>query len=216
MNTITEQDVLLEAVTALTDRYSIHAERDNGNRVRIRHQPRLQQLRDAIHPSGNASGGGALAREKNILDTGALDLYRAIKRDIDSAARQVGATIDETPEVTLKRWLVTARHKVTTDAYETEWAHKWQRWAGKIDAKLNPPSTIEILRPCPACGETKAVDPASQTLVTAVIVEYWKSGQEGIGSSRISCRFCGASGISLAEVRAWAYEIEAAEQEATA
>lgn len=210
-----QPDTLLEAVHSLTDRYSIHATRDDGTKVRLRQKPRLEALREAIHPSGNSAGGGALARERNLIDTGALDLHRAIKRDIDNAARLVDAIVNPVdPAITLKRWLIKARQKHPTDAFETEWAAKWAKRAHDIDVKLNPPTITEIMRPCPFCGESKAVDPASSALVTAVIVEHWKSGQDGVGSSRIRCRFCGESGISLAEVRRWAYDIEAQELEA--
>lgn len=212
-------DALLEAVLALTERYSIHATRDNGNKVRIRHAPRLTQLRDAITPSGNNAGGGSLARERNVIDTGALDLYRAIKTAIDDAARLVGATIDDHPETTLKRWLVAARHRITTDAYETEWAHRWQRHARAIDAKLNPPVQVEIMRPCPMCGERRAIDqhaPGGPALVTALVVQYHRGGDDMLDDATAMCRFCDAVWKGRSAIRAVAYDIEQYEQEATA
>lgn len=226
-----QPDTLLEAVHSLTDRYSIHATRDDGSKVRLRQKPRLEALREAIHPSGNSAGGGALARERNLINTGALDLYRAIVRDIDNAARIVDATIDPAnPCITLKRWLIHARHKVTTDSYEAEWASKWDKRRIDIDNMLNPPVVIELMRPCPICGETKAIDrnaPGGPAIVTALIVQYRKSDEDTEPdpetpaaaipeNSTAMCRFCDTVWRGRVAVREVAFDIEAADNEGAA
>ena len=210
---MTQDDRLLEAVTALTDRYHVEVIRDDNTKTRIRHRPRLRQLRDAIHPSGNKGGNGKLARERSLIDAGALDLYQRIEKHIHKAARVVGADVQDEAEIVLKRWLISARQKVTSDAFEDEWAHRFEGWAKQIDARLNPPVVVEITAPCPICGESKALDRDSGDLVSALTIRYWRSGQEGIEDAETRCGFCEAVWAGLTGARECRYDIDTAAEE---
>lgn len=212
---MTDTDRLLEAVSALADRYHVVAFRDDTTKIRIRHAPRLRQLREAIHPSGNKGAGGKAAREKSLIDAGALDLYRSLEAKIHKAAATVGADVKDLPEIVLKRWLIAARQKHATDAFENEWAGKLEKWAKSIDSRLNPPIVVEITAPCPSCGESKALDRDTGDIVSALTIRYWRSGQEGIEDAETRCGFCEAVWAGLTGARECRYDIDTA-AEATA
>lgn len=231
-----QPDTLLEAVLALTDPYDEALDEPARNRwgrkmQHISRPSRIDQLETAITPSGNSAGGGALARERNIIDTGALDLYRRLLRDVNQAATHVGAPNGDDPAAVLKWWLLTARTKHPTDAFEQEWAGKWEQWARRIDTHLDPPVVIELMRPCPICGETRAVDPnapGGPAIVTALVVQYRRSdaplepdapqvGAQAIPEhSNAFCRFCEAVWKGRDGVRAIAFDIEQAERNSVA
>lgn len=217
-----QPDTLLEAVRALTDRYNEALDEPARNRWgrkmhHISRPSRIDQLTTAITPSGNSAGGGALARERNIIDTGALDLYRRLLRDVNAAATHVGAPNGDDPAAVLKWWLLTARTKHPTDAFETEWAGKWEQWARRIDSHLNPPVLVEIMRPCPICGEVKAIDPnaaGGPALVTALVVQYQRGGTDMLDDATAMCRFCQGVWKGRDAIRSVAYDIEQQEQTA--
>ena len=209
-----DTDRLLLAVLALTDRYHVEAVRDDHTKVRVRHRPRLRQLRDSIHPSSNRDSGGKAARERSLIDAGALDLYRNIEAKIHKAAATVGADVKALPELVLKRWLIAARQKLTSDAYENEWAGRIESWARQIDARLNPPTVVEIEANCPECGMRTVYNRESDDNEPALAARYWKSGQEGLDGVIIRCANpeCAATWEGMTGARACRWEIDQAER----
>lgn len=212
---------LLDAIDQLTKPYTITVRDihgnpttdDTGREVKVQQPARLEQLHDAIASSGNTGGpNGASRAERSLLNAGALEQWTAYRDRINKAARDVNVTIHHDPSVTLRRWYVEVNARTLTDAFTLEWAGRFTAWARDIDRRLNPPYQREVTSPCPFCGERKAIDKVNNEIVTAVIAECWRDTDGADTSWFIRCRFCGANGVTLTQVREWAYGIEQAEE----
>lgn len=211
---------LLDAIDALTKPYrhtvhDIHGQPQldkDEQAVTVERPARLTQLHDAIRPSGSSGTGSSAARERILIDSGALEQWSQYRDRINAEARKVDVRPDNDPAVTLRRWYVAVESRTLTDAFEQEWVRRLGSWALAIDRRLNPPYRREVTAPCPFCGERRALDKETGQYVTAVVSECWR-GEGGIDTSWfIQCRFCGQVGYSLQEVREWAYNIEQAEE----
>lgn len=211
---------LLAAVDQLTKPYphtvhDIHGNPQighNGAATNIERPPRLTQLHDAIRPSGSSDTGSSSARERILIDAGALEQWSQYRDQINEAARKVDVRTDVDPARTLRRWYVAVEQRGLTDTFTDQWVRRLNGWAHAIDRRLNPPYQREVTAPCPFCGETRALDKESGQYVTAVIAECWRGDGGADPTWQIKCRFCGQVGYSLTEVREWAYGIEQAEE----
>lgn len=211
--TDTDDTTLLDAVDGLTKRWSyrVHqpATHDKPARTTIvRHQPRLRMLEDAILTSTNRDGGGALARERDVMNTAAVQLMADYKRQINRAAKALDVPPGE-PIPTLRRWYVATRAKVLPESWERDWINRLEWWAGEIDALLNPPEQVTIERPCPRCAAVLFTDKADgQQKPWPVRARKWDIRQHGTDSAEAVCMVCGARWDGLTAVRALAYDLE--------
>lgn len=115
---MTETDPLLAAVEALTKPIHTGVAQKNAagrwERVHeVKQDPLLQQIRDAVMPSGENNGGAAAAKNERVpLDTHMLYEYTKIATQIRSWAIEAGATTRRDPIDELKFWQVKPRDVV--------------------------------------------------------------------------------------------------------
>lgn len=207
---------LLDAVDSLTKRWSHRvtqpATPDQPERtVIVRHRPRLSMLEDAIITSTNRDGGGALARERDILNTTAAQMLLDYKRQINQAAKALDVPAGE-PIPTLRAWYVATLSKVTNEAWEADWIATFTRWAGEIDSLLNPPEQVIIERPCPLCEAAFFTDKTDKTQKPWPLrARKWDIRQHGTDTADASCLVCNARWDGMTAIRALAYELETRE-----
>lgn len=204
---------LLDSVDSLTKRWSHRvvqdATADQPQRITIvRHKPRLHMLADAITTSTNKDGGGALARERNLINTQAVQMLADIRRGINKIAATLDVPAGE-PIPTLRAWYVASLAKITTDAWQDEYTAKLHRWATDIDDLLNPPEQVTIEQPCPMCEAAFFYDKADKTEKPWPLrARKWDIRQHGTDKADASCMVCGATWDGLTAIRELAYHLE--------
>ncbi len=198
---------LLEAVDALTKRWSHRV--DQGERTTIvRHRPRLTMLEDAILTSTNKDGGGALARERDILNTTATQMLLDYRRHINRIASKLDVPAGQ-PISTLRAWYAASLAKITNDAWEAEYIDTFTRWATEIDNLLNPPQQVTIEQACPMCEAAFFTDKTDKTLKPWPLrARKWDIRQHGTDKADASCIVCNATWDGLTAIRELAYELE--------
>jgi hypothetical protein len=130
----------------------------------LEHDALLVQLRDAVRSSTGAHpGAGGLASERSVIDSDALEQYDSIVAQIRRLYVEVtDSTPFRQPESNLRAWFIEFRRqvesrKVGREVIEAKY-RKLNRIASSIEAKLNPPTVLEITAPCPRCQATHATD----------------------------------------------------------
>lgn len=213
---------LLGLVDQLTLRHQSHVTVPldaGGDRVlNIMHDPLLQQLRDSVVSSpGSGPGGGALASERNVLNTEAMELYETIAALI---VKQYGQVTDAkpftTPEQNLRQWYIQFANSARQGKVSRDVVHsKLKMLAGvkaMIDSRINPPSIIEITSPCPRCEATYGQD--DQGIYRhAVIVESRIDVYKSLDHTRAKCVACGAVWVHGRGMRQLRWEIDQRELE---
>lgn len=194
-------------------------ENDNGAEVKewIQHDALLVQLRDAVRSSTGAHpGAGGLASERSVIDSDALEQYDAIVGQIRRLYIQVtDSTPFRQPESNLRAWFIEFRRqvegrKVGHEIVEAKY-RKLNRIASSIEAKLNPPTVLEITAPCPRCRETHATDDDG-VYRRCVIVESRITEYRSLDHTRARCLACSATWIHGRGMRQLRYEIDQAEK----
>ena len=204
---------LLDAVDALTTRWSHRVEQaateDQPARTTIiRHRPRLTMLEDAIVTSTNKDGGGALARERDLINTQAAQMLVDYKRQINKYARTLDVPAGA-PIPTLRAWYAATLAKITTDAWEREYIDTFTRWATEIDTLLNPPQQVIVARPCPQCEAAFFTDKSDGSQKPWPLrARKWDVRQHGTEKADASCIVCGATWDGLTAIRELAYQLE--------
>lgn len=199
---------LLDAVDALTLRWHVDVRDDDGKLLtRIRHKPRLDMLTDAIISSTNKNGGGALARERDVMNSQAAQMRIDYKRAINKAAAVMGVAAGE-PVPTLRAWYAATLSKVVTDSFADEWIGTLTRWAQEIDNLLNPPETVTVEAACPLCEATFFTDKEGREVPWPIRARKWDIRQHGTDAADASCIVCGGRWDGLTAIRELAYELE--------
>jgi hypothetical protein len=214
-------DLILDVVDQLTLRHqsavTVPLDAGGERRMVVMFDPMLKQLRDSVVSStGSAAGGGALASERNVLNTESLELYDAISEKI---ARLYGEVTDARPfktaEQNLRQWFIqfsnSARQgKVSGEVVQAK-LRALLKIKAQIDNKLNPPSIIEITSPCPRCEAVYGQDEHG-IYRHAVIVESRIDVYRSLDHTRARCVACGAVWIHGRGMRQLRWEIDQAEQ----
>lgn len=181
--------------------------------VSLKHRPRLQMLEDAIVTSTNKDGGGALARERDVMNSTAAQMLIDYRRQINKAAKLLDVA-PGAPIPTLRAWYVASLAKVTTDAWAAQWEALFTRWAGEIDSLLNPPQQVVVERPCPQCEAAFYIDKADKTKKPWPLrARKWDFRQHGTDAADASCIVCGARWDGLTAVRELAFWLEERDRE---
>lgn len=174
---MTETDPLLAAVEALTKPVIDHvAQRtDSGRWVRtitVEHPPLLQQMHDAVTPSGGNDGNSKIASpaERAVLDVTALYEYVKITSQIRDWVRIAGGTPDRDPIVNLQRWHMLTQ--AVPDFDGTGYTRRLHGWAHHIRAMLDKPRSFTIPGACPVCGATSWGDAINGGGTHVIKVEY--------------------------------------------
>lgn len=183
----------------------------------IDHDALLVQLREAVRSSTGAHpGAGGLASERSVIDSDALEQYDSIVAQIRRLYIEVtDSTPFKQPESNLRAWFIEFRRqvegrKVGREVIEAKY-RKLNRIASSIEAKLNPPTILEITAPCPRCQATHATDDDG-IYRRCLIVESRITEYRSLDHTRARCLSCSATWIHGRGMRQLRYEIDQAEK----
>lgn len=192
---------------------------ENGESInqQVEHDALLVQLRNSVRSSTGAHPGvGGLASERSVIDSDALEQYHALVGQIVSLYAEVtDARPFRFPESNLRSWFVAFKRQVESRKISSELVEakyrKLNRMAASIEAKLNPPTVLEITAACPRCRKTHATDEDGfyrrALIVESRIVEY-----RSLDHTRARCLGCQATWIHGRGMRQLRYEIDQVEQ----
>lgn len=217
---MTTQNDLLDAVDALSLPRTSKVMQSNDAGIMcvttINHDPRLQHLRSAI-VGGIGSHAGGSNEPRLPFDAGSLALYTEIETAISTwFVDLMQKPVYLTPEQTLRQWYIGFHDAylkgAVTDEERYEYTKTLRKWAHQIDSKFDPPRKLELMAPCPECGERHAFDPKSGDLMPALIVEYHEEGSQTVVNAMVSCRSCEAVWPGDSGCRSVAWSIEQMEK----
>lgn len=172
--------------------------------VKTWHLPLIVQLRNAIIPSGNGSGGGdsSAPNNRNVIDSDAAEKYQQLHDLINNAWTGLIPVLIALPkswplEHALNRWhlaFTTAIEAGSVPESVVNYASKaFSGWVRAIETKFDPPQMMTNNRPCPECAYEWVLDSQGdrrRAIVMAV---------SRIEKVHADCRVCGHQ---------WAGEIE--------
>lgn len=115
----------------------------------------LDQLRDAVASDKGQGGGRKPGREQVPIDVAALVLYEVIDGRVRAWLGELGASSgkDITPAQALRTWYTLWRAGQHDEGLEYRYKTVVEAWKQQILDKLQPPKRIELMAPCPMCGE---------------------------------------------------------------
>ncbi|HMA78120.1 MAG TPA: hypothetical protein VKP88_03175, partial [Candidatus Paceibacterota bacterium] len=161
-------------------------------------------------------GAGGLASERSVIDSDALEQYDSIVAQIRRLYVEVtDSTPFKQPESNLRAWFIEFRRqvegrKVGREVIEAKY-RKLNRIASSIEAKLSPPTVLEITAPCPRCQATHATD-EDGIYRRCLIVESRITEYRSLDHTRARCLSCSATWIHGRGMRQLRYEIDQAEK----
>lgn len=214
-----ELDDILVLVDKLTKPHLVEFNVDLGTKLvkkRVTHEALLDQLDQLVaSSSGSSPGGGALSSERNLINTDAMELRDSVA--LDCKNMYIGVTSSRpfvTAKQNLRQWyiefqLLHSIGKISTEKLRSY--HKRLRvMTAKIEAKLNPPTILEITAPCPRCKANYGYDDDG-IYRRAVIVESRVHAERSLSNTRAKCVGCGSVWIHGNGMRQLRYEIDVIE-----
>lgn len=194
------------AVERLTENHTEH----EGGRA-VERAPLLIELAEsATVQDGRGSGSGGVGIPINL---GVLAVQDHIARRLRALRGWLGMTpTKDTLNGTAEAW-----------AYaKTEWAGQrmseeaWQRiedefpnWVKRITEEVSPPTSTEMITPCPECGESRAF--LRGDTVTAVVIKWYPDELDRAPVGK--CRFCDHEWVGWGAMH---YDLETVNQDALA
>lgn len=214
-------EIVLKAVDKLTvlQVTAIWQEFEEGRRATKVSQPSLiRLLREAVASSTSGSGGGgALPNQRSVIDGDALDMYGLLCADILNSYKAVTTAAPfEEPEKNLRQWFLAIsndyRANKISEPQLLEDGQVWFDWVRKIEDKLFPPTTLEVVAPCPVegCGMRWAKNSAGES-IPAIVIEHRHPSTDSVSSlakSHAKCRACGTVWRGDRKLRELAFEID--------
>lgn len=193
-------DKLLQTVDKLTVGHTTAVLQDfeDGGRVTTIQVPALiGLLRESFYSSTTGSGGGSLPNQRNVLDGDALEKYDKICDDISAAYRSVtSAHLFSSPETNLRQWFIAFKRNVqagkVAEEYIFDQLQVWVDWVRVIEDKLFPPTTLEVITPCPVCEQRWAKNGDGDS-IPAIVIEYREPSSDRVNAlskSMAKCRSC--------------------------
>jgi hypothetical protein len=152
--------------------------------------------------------------EKNILNTGALELYTEIEGQISHLHHALTGKPDYLyPEQTIAAWCVTLVAQIragrVSQATQTEVSDLLDGWVARIRAYFDPPRILEITTGCPVCGERYAYNPDTGHQIPAVVVQFRDClGPTMLDEATGLCRFCETVWQGRNELRELRFQID--------
>jgi hypothetical protein len=230
-NTPTPGELLLTAVQRLTqphyDVVTIDESLAGKTTARLKRDGLLKQLRLAIVGGIGAHEGSTPGRERIPFDTGALELYESIERDITN--RWVTVTGRPTfleLETTLTNWYLVTADRHAKGEFTSEQMERIlsmvEGWGRKIEGHFDKPRVLELTvlhrqpggevrripAECPSCHESYAFHPVTGDRVFALMLTYRETGANTMQTVEATCRFCGTSWAGGGGARELSYSIE--------
>lgn len=199
---------LLDAVDALTlpthtlvvQTITING-RETEQSTRIEHPPLLTQLEDAIRGVMDGSEGGAatVAFTRSVLNAAALQAFMVIDGQIREWCQIEKATVSNHPGESLRSWYAARLSRLHDD---DGWhVKRLRRWESTILTTVQPPRTLELTVPCPACGSDTWLDFDGAVYRHPVQVSYREGDADILRDARASCRSCSKTWRGSHELR---------------
>ncbi len=216
---LSELHEILTLVDKLTKPYLVEHEVEQGRKIirsKVVHEALLDQLEKLkSSSSGSGLGGGVLASERSLINAEAIELSDKMHR----AARNLYAGVTSskpfaTAKENLRQWyielrLLQSQGKVSDQKLRILF-QRLQAMALAVEAKLNPPTILEITAPCPRCLKQYGHD-QDGVFRRAVIVESRVHAERSLQNTRAKCVACGAVWVNGNGMRQLRYEIDVAE-----
>lgn len=213
--------VVLDAVDKLTVMKvtAIWQDFEEGPRpTRVTQPPLIRLLREAVASSTTGSGGGgALPNQRSVIDGDALDMYENLSKDILKAYQSVtSAAPFHEPEKNLRQWFIAVSNDVRAGKLDEgslmSDAQIWFDWIRQIEDKLFPPTTLEVVAPCPVegCGKRWAKSDSGDS-IPAIVIQHRQPSSDKVNAlakSHAKCRACGTVWRGDRKLRELAYEID--------
>ena len=211
---------ILVLVDKLTMPHIVEHQIEQDNKLirsKVQHDALLDQLDELIaSSSGTAPGGGALSSERNVLNTEALELRDALAQQIRQLYMDLTSSRPfPTSKQNLRQWFIEFRlqdslGKVSPQRMNAAFK-KVNSIVQRINAKLDPPTVIEITAPCPRCSADFGFDEQG-VYRRAVIVESRVYAERSLDNTRAKCVGCGAVWVHGNGMRQLRYEIDLVEE----
>lgn len=182
-------------------------------RVTLTAAPLLQQLEEAIASTIGAGAGRAMTAKfaLSVLDSGALYQFSVIDSQIRDWCRMTGVTPTRHPADNLRAWYAATLAKQMEPRQVEFYTNVLTGWAALIRAKLNPPRTMELTAPCPACGAVEYEDEDGDVGPFPVKIEYWDGEEAILERARATCRACNATWKGSHALRALRWDVDQAD-----
>lgn len=207
---------ILSLVDKLTMPHIVEHEVEQGSKLirsKVQHEALLDQLDELLaSSSGSSPGGGALSSERNVLNADVLELRDGIGDQIRQMYMDLTSSRPfPTAKQNLRQWFIEFRlqdslGKVSTQRMVSAFK-KVNSMVLKIEAKLDPPTVIEITAPCPRCAARYGFDDQG-VYRRAVIVESRVYAERSLDNTRAKCVECGAVWVHGNGMRQLRYEID--------
>lgn len=149
----------------------------------------LVQLEQAVSSSlKSGSGSGGAAWERNVLDSNALYQATIIRSTITEWCRMAGITGRREPIDGLRAW----HARRLSENHETDpfYIAQMRKWADQIRTMVNPPKTVEITSPCPACGQGVYTNDLGEVVRSPIQLSYRPESGSIWSDARAICRAC--------------------------
>lgn len=178
---------LLEAVDDLTLPRNVKVRTDDGH-TWATEDALLLQLQQAVTSSLNSgSGAGGSPWTRNVLDAFALYKAAMIESAIGDWCRieKIPATRDSIAD--LRAWYVA---RLTSGESSDFYLAQLRSWADQIREMVNPPKTIEITKPCPACGQGVFTNEMGEVVRNPLVLQYRPESGSIWQDAKATCRAC--------------------------
>lgn len=182
---------LQDAVDELTLPRNVKVPTDDGH-TWATEDALLVQLEQAVSSSlKSGSGSGGAAWERNVLDSNALYTASLIRSAISDWCRITGITGRREPIEGLRAWHA-ARLSDPAETRETDpfYIEQMRKWAAQIRVMVNPPKTVEITAPCPACGQGVYTNDMGEVVRNPIQLSYRPESGSIWQDARALCRAC--------------------------
>ena len=208
---------LLEAIDALTQpthtlvvQYVTVNGKEHAQSTRVKHDPLLQQLEEAIASTIGGGGGRSMTAKwaLNVLDSDALHQFTIIDSQIRDWCRGAGVTPGRHPLGNLRAFYAAHIGRIVDDGRDRALEGILRKWAGTIRGKLNPPRTMELTAACPACGADTWTDVDGVVYRHPITITYQDQDADILGSARAMCKACDEVWRGLTELRGLMFDVE--------
>lgn len=208
---------LLDAIDALTKPTVVNVKQttDDGEYLRtvpVEHPALLQQLADAVVPSGSNDHGGQSASDasRNIIDGQALYELVQIQRQLFEWCSLVKIRGDRNDlPGTLRAWYVAYLPMNKTIESDEWYGRELSRWIRTIENRIDRNiKQFDTTRICPICKNSRWIDEHGDSQPARLIGSYRRSEDGSIGGQQVICQKCRTSWDNMEAINELVEELE--------
>lgn len=155
----------------------------------VEHSPLLVELTESASvQDGRGTGSGGVGIPINLA---VIDLQDRIKRRLNMMRRAL--YLEPTKELvqgTIEVWDTAQSERAGGRVDDPAWDRieaEFPDWVHRITEEVSPPTSTEVMTPCPSCGETRAF--VRGDTVQAVVIKWYPEELDRAPLGK--CRFCG-------------------------